>query len=240
MDHRQYHAVAGCAAFVAALVIGVGARAKLLDPGAPADDKTTDMDLTAVEVSVQRPSKPKAQPQKPHRDPVHKQEQGLAHDDRKPPPEQKKKPDQPKGKPDDDKKPDPNEPPSQITDDQTGPKTTPQGSFNENKFGIDPVDAGDPYLGDLKSGLIEAGGTFPTILQATGQPLACLHLDADGKVIDTNFKEKSGDGDVDEWVAHALKAFETARNKDPKQVPTKLLPLIQGWICFHFDLSKQP
>jgi hypothetical protein len=236
--HREYHVVAGCAAFIAALGIGVGARAKLLDPGAPPDDKAIDMDLTAIEVSVARPQKKATQPQKQHRDPVHKQQQGLSHDDKVKPPEQKKPDDKPKGKPDDDK----TGPASTITDDSApvGKITPDQGSFNQNKFGIDDVDTGDPYLRDLKAGLIEAGGTFPTILQATGQPLACLHLDADGKVVDTKFKEKSGDGDVDAWVEHALKQFETARNKDPKQVPTNLLPLIQGWICFHFDLSKQP
>jgi hypothetical protein len=240
VDHRQYHVVAGCAAFVAALTIGIAARAKLLDPGAPADDKAIDMDLTAVEVSVARPQKKITQPQKQHRDPVHKQQaQGLAHDDKKPPPDQKKKPDdKPKQTPDDDK----DGPTAKITDDTApaGKITEEQGSFNPNKFGIDDVDKGDEYLKGVKEGLIEAGGTFPTILEATGQPLACVHIDQDGKVIDTLFKQKSGDGDVDNWVERALKEYEKAANKDPKPVPENSRKYTYGWICFHFNLAKQP
>jgi hypothetical protein len=239
VEHRQYHLVAGCAAFIGALVIGVGAKARLLDPGAPADDKAIDMDLTAIEVSVAKPAKKASQPQKQHRDPVHKTQQGLAHDDKKPPPEQKKPDDkQPKSKPDDDK----TGPTTTINDNDApvGKITPDQGTFNPNKFGTADVDKGDPYFQEIWIDFAQAGGTFPTIINTEAKPVVCVHLDADGKVEKTLFKQKSGDGDADNWADHALTAFEKARNANPKPVPTKLLSQLDGWICFQVNLANQP
>ena len=239
MIHGRYHAIAGGAMFVGLILGAIGAQAKLLDgKRGDDDDKGPDLQLKAIEVSVARPSQNKTrQPQKPHRDPVHDQSlKGLAHDDKAHPPD-KKKPDDPKQKPDDDK----DGPASTIKDDDNpvGKPVSDPGQFNPNKFGTDDVDRGDPYLQELKKDILQAGGPFPTIIQAKGTPLACLHVAADGTIADTLFKEKSGDGDVDQWVEGALKGITKDRKEHPQEVPARLYEQISGWICFHFDLSKQ-
>jgi hypothetical protein len=204
--------------------------------GAPSEAGPDLSKLEAIEVSVARPSKPAKQPQKQHRDPVHKQDLGVSHDDKQPPPDpKKKKPDDKPQKADDNK----DGPASSIDDpdEPAGKPTSDIGAFNPNKFGIDDIDAGDEYWRDMKAGVLEAGGDFPTLSEG-GKVMGCVHLDPDGKVEDVVIKDNPG-GDGASWVDTALKNFKKARNDHPKQVPTRLLPYLNGWICFKFDLSKQ-
>jgi hypothetical protein len=231
-----YHATALGGTVLVCIAIAAAAVSGHLRQGddEPGPDLTK---LEAIEVSVARPAKPARQPQKQHREPVHQADQGVSRDDKKPP-DDKKKPDDKHPKPDDNK----DGPTSAIPDDTdtpAGKPTSDMGQFNPNKFGNAAVDKGDPYLRELVTDVLAAGGDFPKILSASGNPLACIHLDPDGKVVETLFKEKSNNPDLDDWVDHALKTFKDKRNQQPKQVPTRLLETITGWICFHFDLDKQ-
>jgi hypothetical protein len=233
----RYHAIsAGGTIFVALLVVALAT----LDHehgcgGAPSEAGPDLTKLEAIEVSVARPAKPAKQPQKQHRDAVHKNDIGVSHDDKQPPPDpKKKKPDDKPQKPDDDK----DGPATNIDDSDTpvGKPTSDIGQFNPNKFGNADVDKGDPYLRDVVKDVL-AGWEFPKILDAQGVPIGCVHLDADGKVVDTKFKQKSGNDDLDDSVERALKAFKDTRNKDPKPVPTNLLDITTEWVCFQFKLQ---
>jgi outer membrane biosynthesis protein TonB len=237
----RYHAIsAGGTAFVALFVCalavadyqGVGGCG-----GAAADNGPDLTKLEAIEVSVARPAKPAKQPQKQHREAVHQADQGVAHHDDpiKPPPDKKKKPDDQQPKPDDNK----DQPTAKIddTDDPLGKPTSDIGQFNPNKFGNADVDKGDPYLRDIVKDVL-AGWEFPKILDASGVPTGCVHLDADGKVIDTKFKQKSGNEDLDDSVDRALEAFKKARNQDPKPVPPRLMDITTEWVCFDFKLQQ--
>jgi hypothetical protein len=227
----RYHATAaGSTALIALVVIGF-ATLEHRSFG-DADEGPALDDLKVMEVSVARPAKPNKQPQKQHRDPVHQVDQGVAHDDKKKPDDPKPKPDNPKPKPDDDK----DGPAAKPGDDEPiGKPTSDVGDFNPNKFGNADVDKGDPYLRDVVKDVL-SGWEFPKILEATGVPLGCVRLDADGKVVDTLFKTKSGNGDLDDSVERALKTFKETRNKSPQQVPTKLLEITTEWICFQFKV----
>ena len=238
MNLPRYHAMsAGGTTLVVLLVVALAT----LDHergcgGAPSEAGPDLTKLEAIEVSVARPAKPAHQPQKQHREAVHQADQGVAHDDKKqPPPDKKKKPDDKQQKPDDNK----DEPTAKIddTDEPVGKPTTDIGQFNPNKFGNADVDKGDPYLRDIVKDVL-AGWEFPKILDATGVPTGCVHLDADGKVVDTKFKQKSGNAELDDSVDRALDAFKKARNQDPKPVPPRLMDITTEWVCFDFKLQQ--
>lgn len=232
----RYHATAfGGTTLVALIVVALAT----LDHangcgGAPSEAGPDLTKLEAIEVSVARPAKPARQPQKQHREAVHQNDVGVSHDDKQPPPKDPKTKDQP-AKPDDNK----DGPQTKIDDSDTsvGKPTSDIGQFNPNKYGNADVDKGDPYLRDIVKDVL-AGWEFPKILDATGVPIGCVRLDPDGKVVDTLFKQKSGNGDLDDSVDRALKNFKDTRNKNPQQVPTKLLDITTEWVCFQFKLQE--
>ena len=233
----RYHATAAGATVLVAL--GMAGTIVLAHHAQGGTDEGPDLSqMEAIEVSVARPAKPNKQPQKQHRDPVHKTDLGVSHDD-KPPPKDKDKPkDQPAAKPDDNSP----GPTTAIPDDEpVGKPTVEAGQFNNNKFGNADVDSGDPYLQDAVKDVL-AGWEYPKILDTAGTPpLGCVQFDLDGKVLDLHIKEKSGNGDMDDSVERALKQFKETRNKDPKAVPDRngLREKIagwNGWICFRFKV----
>jgi len=230
----RYHATAAASTVMfALLVVAASILERELTAGVEEGPDLTK--LEAIEVSIARPAKPAKQPQKQHREAIHDTDQGVAHDDKKKPDDTKKKPEDKKAKPDDDK----DGPTSKIddSDEPVGKPTTDVGAFNPNKFGNAAVDKGDPFLRDIVKDVLSAW-EFPKILDASGVPVGCVRLDPDGKVVDTLFKTKSGNGDLDDSVEHALKEFKETRNKNPQQVPTKLLEITTEWVCFQFKLQE--
>jgi len=229
----RYHAAAAIGTLITLLGGGVAARASWIDQP---DDKGPDLGkLDAIEVSVARSAAPAKQPQKPHREKIHKQERGVAHDDKKPP-DKKKPKDEPRAKPDDDQE----GPTAHIedTDEPAGMPTHDIGAFNPNKFGNAAVNTGTPYMRDVVSGIL-SHWSYPKILQDQGTPVMCVHLDQSGKVVDTKFKTKSGNAELDDSVERAIKDFQADREKTPKPVTdSRDLATITGWICLKFDLGK--
>ena len=229
----RYHAVAAMGTVLALLGGGVAARASWIEVP---KDKGPDLGkLDAIEVSVARPAAPARQPQKRHREKVHQADKGVAHDDKQPP-DHKKPKDKPQQKPDDDQ----DGPVTHIddSDEPVGMPTHDMGAFNPNKFGNAAVDTGTPYMRDVVSGIL-SHWSYPKILQGQGTPVMCVHLDPSGKVVDTKFKTRSGDAELDDSVERAIKAFQADREKTPKPVTdSRDLATITGWICLKFDLGK--
>jgi hypothetical protein len=233
--HGRYHVIAGGVCVIALLGGAVAAQTPWLHFGI--DDKGPDLaHMDAIEVTVARPAKQAKQPQKQHREAVHTQEQGLAHDDKKPP--DPKKPDEQKPAKPDDPTPGPAAKPGD--DEPVGKPTVEAGKFNPNTVGNADVDSGDPYLQDVVKDVL-TGWEYPKILNAGGVPLGCVQLDLDGKVLDIHMKEKSGNGELDDSVERSLKLFKETRNKHPQSVPNRgnlrdMISAWNGWICFRFKV----
>lgn len=193
--------------------------------------------LEPIEASLSyRKAKPKAQPQKEKRapDPVVKKE-GVTRDETLKPVEKPK--DEPVTKPDAEDPLAKYRRENQDEDLEVGKTEDQPGDFNDNKYGFAEETKGDPYLGELLGQLLAAGGEFPALASSEGEAVPCLHLDRDGKIVDTKFKTKSGNQEFDDFIERALKKFEKIRNaddnEDRKPVPSKLYPLVdEGWICF--------
>jgi len=110
------------------------------------------------------------------------------------------------------------------------------GAFDGSEFGFAEENKGDPFFQKLIADMV-GGWEFPQILQGTGVPIGCVRLDAAGKILDLNFKEKSGDAALDDSVERALATLKKERNQDPRPVPTHLLKVATTrWTCFRFKL----
>jgi outer membrane biosynthesis protein TonB len=231
-------------AMVGTLVLAAGLLVPtviLTGAAALPDDGPKLAEMEAIEASLayKKPNAPK-QPQKHVKAPEpDAKPDGVSHDaDKKPDPD--KKPDEPK-----DKKPDPNADPlakfkrhNEDDDSQTGKPNEDVGAFDGSEFGFAEETKGDPYFQKLVADLV-AGWEYPQILSASGVPVGCLHLSADGKVAETKFKDKSGDSQLDDSVDRALTKLQKARNENPVPVPTHLLKAaITRWVCFKFKLDK--
>jgi hypothetical protein len=66
-----------------------------------------------------------------------------------------------------------------------------------------------------------------------------MHLEPDGKIVDTVLKEKSANGDLNDSVETALKRLVKLRDEEPREVPAHLIKQTRSWICFKFDARKQ-
>jgi len=214
----------------------------LLAGGGPSRPEGPDLSkLVAIEASVAyRKSTPQKQPQKQKQapDPVAKPE-GVSRDDKKDP---IKKPDdepEPKTKPGDD---DPLKDIRRTNDDdlEVGKPVDPSSDFNEKRFGFAEETKGDPYVQDLLSDLVEAGGEYPSLASSEGYPIGCFHMNAEGKILDTILREKAqpDNAELDDFAERALNGLKKKRNKDPVPVPDRaeLRPLMTEWTCFAFKL----
>lgn len=238
MIHGRYHVIAGVSVFVAFVAGGVGARAQWLDFSKK--DEAPKMNLDAIEVSVAKSANVKtSQPQKPHRDPIHKApDQGLAHDDKVKPDDKKKPDDQPKAKPDDDK----TGPASTIPpDDNTAGPTSNIGKFDPTKHGNADADRGTEYEKGLVSDIL-GGFEFPQILNASGDPpVVCVQLSPDGHIVKTQFDQQSSDADWNHAAEIALKRFVDKENANPKPVPLdpEDQKWLTEWLCFRLTLDSK-
>ena len=70
-------------------------------------------------------------------------------------------------------------------------------------------------------------------------PVGCIHLTADGKIVDTKFKDKSDDDIQTARRGRAEGAEVQTRNANPEEVPTHLLKqLTTRWVCFKFTVKS--
>ena len=187
LKDNDMHVMAGFGTLVLAgllvvpTVIISGGRANASDD----DNKLDDMVSIEASIAFQKQPQPK-QPQKPHDTPEPTKIDGVSHDaDQKPPP-----------KKDDDKKPDKQQSVDDVLNqfhhgsDEPG-KTVPDlGSFDGTARGFGDETKGDPYFGQLSADLHNAW-EYPQILNASGTPVGCVHLSADGKVADIKLWDRT-------------------------------------------------
>lgn len=205
------------------------------DKPAEARPALDDMEMIEASIAYKSPKAPK-QPQKERNTPPPPvKEEGVSHDEHKPPDEKKV-----------DKKDKPAPDKSVTTENvldkyrrdadlDDGP-TDKIGAFDGSQFGVGDVTKGDPYFAALVNDL---AWTPPKLAKADAEPpVGCIHLTADGKIPETTFKVK-GDDDIAVLAESALKALKKARNDNPVEVPTHLLKqLTTRWICFKFTASE--
>lgn len=201
------------------------------------DDGPVLDNMESIEASLayKKPNAPK-QPQKQKRAPVPEtQPEGISHDENKKP---------------DPKEPDKKDPPKKADkvpdidkflgkhgdpDDEVGKTDDQVGAFDGSQFGIGDVTKGDPYFQRL---VVDLAWEAPELAKSTSPPIGCIHLNSDGKIAETKFKEKSDD-DVATLAEAALKALQQKRNANPEEVPTHLLKqLTTRWVCFKFTVKS--
>jgi len=189
--------------------------------------------LVAIEASIAYSKTPQKQPQKKFRQPDEVKPEGVSHDEQKKPDE--KKPDEKKP----DKKPDISDLSKfkHDTDDDTpvGKPTTDPGKFNGNEQGYAEETKGDPWLGKLRG---DMQYTPPEISKGNDSPVGCIHLTADGKIVDTKWVKNTGD-DLQTAAEAAIAQLTKTRNANPDPVPTHLLSLTTKWLCFKFTVQSQ-
>jgi len=235
--NANQHLVASVGTFLvtAALSFGATIQFDACAVFAQADDGPNLAEMEAIEASLAVKETPSKQPQKPKRAPVPEvKPEGMSTDADRPPVPPKedkaKKPDEDfskqyeKFKRTDDDELEPGKPTEEV------------GSFDGSEFGFAEENKGDPFFQKLIADLV-AIWEYPKILEGSGVPVGCMRLGADGKIIDINFKEKSGDAALDDSVERALATLKKDRNQDPRPVPTHLLKVATTrWTCFRFKL----
>jgi outer membrane biosynthesis protein TonB len=202
------------------------------------DFNLAEMESIEASLAYKKSDPAKKQPQKKFRAPVpEEQPEGVSRDETKTPVDDKK--DEPKRKPDENfedqyKK-------FQRQDDeelQAGKPIDDIGAFDGSELGFAEETRGDPYNQALVADLL-SDWSYPEILSGAGVPVGCVLLSADGKVVDVELVEKSGDESLDDSVERALTSFKKRRNQDPKPVPTHLLgTAAKRPTCYRFKLNK--
>lgn len=192
-------------------------------------------EMMTIEASLARKSVKKTQPQKELKapEPPAKPE-GVSRDENKAPVEPKK--DEPKKPPPKDDKPVDLSKFKHPTDEdaQPGAANTQPGQFDGSEKGFAPINAGDPYWRNLAADIHQAW-EIPSISKVNGDAVGCIHLEADGKIVEVKLDRPSGDDTLDDSVQRAMKSTQKARNNNPQPVPTTQLGVIKGWVCLRFN-----
>ena len=193
-------------------------------------------DMTAIEASIAMRKEKVNQPQKHFRPPDEVQKPiGVSHDEKKDPPPPK--PDEDKPPPKHDEKVDTNIDRFKHHDDDDAPAGSSKpvvGDFNGSEKGFGDITTGDPWLGQLNADMHYAP---PAIAKGDSVPVGCIHLTAEGKIVDTKFDVKTDD-DLQTAAETAIDALKKLRNDHPVPVPDHLLPLTTKWLCFKFSIAK--
>jgi outer membrane biosynthesis protein TonB len=236
-NNRQMHgfALVGTVVFSGALFGGT----LYLTEAAEAAHQPELKEMITIEASLARKSEKKKQPQKELKAPEPEvKPEGVSRDEKKPPPpkkpEDKKPPKQPDDKPPDIHKF------HHASDDDPQPGAAPVadiGQFDGSEKGFAPLNAGDPYWGNLKADLEPQ---IPTISKVNGSAVMCLHISPEGKIVDTKFDAPSHDDILDDAVQRAVKLTQKTRNDKPQPVPTGQLGVIKRWVCFRFNPNQSP
>jgi hypothetical protein len=164
--------------------------------------------LVSIEASIAYSKKPQKQPQKRIVAPETVKPEGVNRDEKKKPEDKK-----------DDKKPD----------------KKPELSDISNENGYAEETKGDPWLGKLRGDMHYAP---PEIAKGNDAPIGCIHLTADGKIVDSKWIKNTGD-DLQTAAEAAIDQLTKTRNANPDPVPTHLLSLTTRWLCFKFTVSSQ-
>lgn len=192
-------------------------------------------DMQVIEATIAYRKTPQKQPQKQVKQTEVVKPEGVSHDENKKPPE-KKDEKKPEAKPDD------KNPFGKFTrpgEDTGTPTTKPEGDFNGNEKGFAPTSKGDPFFGRLRA---DMNFQFPEIAKAASIPVGCIHLQPDGKVVDTTFDPpngKKGDDDLQTAAEAALKELVKVRRANPEPVPSHLLDITKQWLCFKFTVQSE-
>jgi hypothetical protein len=193
-------------------------------------------DMTAIEASIamRKPKQPN-QPQKQYRppDPVVKPT-GVSHDEKKAPVEPKKDEPKPKHKDDPPVSTDIDKFKHGNDDDPAGKPVTTVGDFNGSEKGYADISTGDPWLGKLNGDL---NFSPPELAKGDSSPVGCIHLTAEGKIVDTKFDVKTDD-DLQTAAEAAIDGLKKLRNDHPDPVPDHLMALTTKWLCFKFSVKK--
>jgi hypothetical protein len=108
-----------------------------------------------------------------------------------------------------------------------------EGQADGSEWGTEKDARGDPYVGELK-GRIYSVWKVPTLETGKGLAIGCVRLDADGKIVARELKERSKNINLARSVEVALK---DAPDMD-RPVPEELKSLLTGTgICFNFPLN---
>lgn len=233
-SNGQIHGVALVSTFV--LAAGLFGGTLYLTEAAEAAHQPELKEMITIEASLARKSEKKRQPQKELKAPEPPvKPEGVSHDETKKPPDKKpedKKPKKPDAKPVDITK---FKHPSDEDPQPGAQPTTDIGQFDGSEKGFAPLNAGDPYWGNLKADLEPQ---IPTITKTSGAAVMCLHISPEGKIVDTKFDAPSHDDILDDAVQRAVQAVRKARNDKPQPVPTAQLGVIKRWVCFRFHPNQ--
>ena len=108
-------------------------------------------------------------------------------------------------------------------------------AFDGNEFGRDSETRGHPYWQKLKADL---AWEYPQILNATGTPVGCIHLTADGKIPETTMHRSQEMIRLDDAVERALKKGPATQKPKPDPGPGGALEVRPTkWVCFKFDIK---
>jgi hypothetical protein len=111
-------------------------------------------------------------------------------------------------------------------------------AFNGNEYGWVAETGGHPFFRRFAKD-VNDHFTVPPNSDASGLPVGCFHMSADGRIVETKLKDSSSSPDLDRAAQDAITAVEELRNRDPKPVPTDLLVQINRWMCFRFNPYAQ-
>ena len=227
-SEMQVVSFSGTAVLVAILFLPVAVC------GGGGEHKVDADNLVAIEASIAYSKAPQKQPQKKFRAPEPEKVEGVSHDpDKKP--EEKKKDEEKKPV----KKPDLSDiskfhHDTDVSDDPVGKPTTDPGKFNGNENGYAEETKGDPWLGKLRGDMRYQP---PEIAKGNDAPIGCIHLTADGKIVDSKWIKNTGD-DLQTAAEAAIQQLTKTRNANPDPVPTHLLSLTTRWLCFKFTVQS--
>jgi len=226
---------------VVSLVATVVVTAGLVVPAwwygseASADNKPSEpINMEAIEASIAIRKAPQKQPQKEFRPPNPEvKQEGVSHDDKKPPDKPKPKEDKPKP-PDDTKlKPPPDRTHALDDDKPVGEQKAPAGPPSDNQRGFADVTKGHPFFQHLARDWAE-NFAYPGILDAEKFVTnACVYFTPDGKIAGWKLLPKSGNDTLDDAAERGLRAIEKLRNANPEAPQTEVLrQATTTWTCF--------
>jgi hypothetical protein len=112
------------------------------------------------------------------------------------------------------------------------------GDFNGSEHGFADVSKGDPWVQELTAELYDAW-KLPSLEKGTGDAQGCVHLDASGRILDTQVLKKTENANIDRSVQLALRDLQKAREDGQKPVPSHLVSLTTKWTCFVFPVPKE-
>lgn len=225
--------IIGTVVITTGLAIGVWQTSEWTEASASTRDPYADMEVIDAALA-ELPKKPKTQPQKKFQAPPEEKLLGVSRDELAKPVD-RPEPDKAAKLPslEDLARPD-----SDNSDEPVGkPDEQPVGAFDGSEFGFGDETRGDPFLGALKADLLR-NWEYPEILSDVGTPVGCIHIEPDGKIEESELREKSGNSELDDSVERALAELQKLRGKDPKPVPAHLIPKTRKWICWRMKVKE--